>query len=386
MARSIQIQVEPSILKYGRYLSGYTIKDASKKLKIPEDKIRKLEEERGSLTLVQVKKMAEVYKVPMVYFLLQKAPQDAVVPKDFRIVFSSETDSFSHEVMTAVRKGRYAQSIIQDLQEEEIKYPFKTVEITDDPEKVGVYFLSLLSVNPDEKRKWSNPATALRGWKDAIERLGIFVLQQSLPKDDISAFCLADEKPYVVVINSAEHENRRIFSLFHELGHILLHRSGVCTPNNFSRNSYDYIKVEKFCNQFSASVLVPISDFKSNDIVNKLSRINFENWDLEDIKNLAITFRVSQEVIYRRLVQIGVLDEKKYERKRNELMKGFQEYKEIKKKSAPIPQYRKIISKNGRAFTSLVLRSMNENRITLADVSNFLGTTSKHISEIEAHI
>jgi hypothetical protein len=82
----------------------------------------------------------------------------------------------------------------------------------------------------------------------------------------------------------------------------------------------------------------------------------------------------------------GVLSEDAYKEKRDELIKGFEEYKKLKKKNIPIPQYRKIISKNGRAFTSLVLHSMNDNRITLSDVSKFLGTTSKHIHEVEAHI
>src|SRR3989344_1896696 len=380
MVRSIEIQIEPSILKYARYLSGYSIEDASKKLKIEEERLRKLEEEKTSITLGKIRKMSEVYKMPLVYFLLQKAPQDAMIPKDFRIVYASETSEFSHEVMTAVRKARYAQSIVQDLQDGEIKYAFKSVGLGDDLEKAATDFLSLLSVSPAEKKKWSTPALTLRGWKDAVERLGIFVLQQSLQKDDVSAFCLADEKPYIIMLNSAEHENRRIFSLFHEIGHILLHQSGVCTPDNFSRNSYEYTKVEKFCNQFAASVLVPVSGFKSNDIVMRMSKIPFENWLAEDIKSLARVYQVSQEVIYRRLVQIGVLSEKKYEQRRNELMKSFEEYKKRTKKNVVVPQYRKIISKNGRAFTSLVLRSMNESRITLTDVSSFLGTTSKHIS------
>lgn len=386
MVRSLQISVEPSILKYARYLSGYGIDDAAKKIKIDPEKLRKLEEEKGPLPLGKIRKMTEVYKMPLVYFLLQQAPKDTVVPKDFRIVYASDTDSFSHEVMMAVRKARYVQSVVQELQDSEIKYTFGSATLSNDPEKVGYDFLQLLAISPGDKRKWTSPALALRGWKDAVEKLGIFILQQSLPKDDVSAFCLADEKPYVITLNSAEHENRRVFSLFHEIGHILLHQSGVCTPDNFSRNSYDYIKIEKFCNQFAASVLVPIADFKLNNLVSKLSKIPFESWDPDNIKSLASAYRVSQEVIYRRLVQIGVLGEKEYEKKRNELIKGFDEYRKMPKKKAIIPQYRKIISRNGRAFTSLVLRSMNENRITLNAVSSFLGTTSKHISTIESNI
>lgn len=386
MAKAIQIQVEPSILKYARYVSGYNAKDASTKLKISEERLRNLEEEKEDISLSKIRKFSEVYKMPLVYFLLETPPKDKIIPDDFRIIYGSENNEFSHSVMMAVRKARYVQSVIKGLQEDDIDYGFNSARLDDNIEKISSDFLSILNVSVKDKKKWSNPSSALTGWKDSVEKLGIFILQQSLPKDDVSAFSLADEKPYIIMLNSSDHENRRIFSLFHEIGHILLHKSGVCVPDNLSRNSFEYIKIEKFCNHFASSVLVPVKDFKSNDIVIRLSKTNFDYWNSEDIKHLASNYKVSKEVIYRRLVQIGVLKERDYEIKRNELIKGFEEYKKIKNKNLIIPQYRKIISRNGKAFTSLVLNSMNQSRITLTDVSSFLGTTSKHISAVEAKI
>jgi hypothetical protein len=42
-----------------------------------------------------------------------------------------------------------------------------------------------------------------------------------------------------------------------------------------------------------------------------------------------------------------------------------------------------LMSWNGRGFTRLVLRSYYENRITLNDVSSYLGAKVKHISALE---
>ena len=201
MAKAIQIQVEPSILKYARYLSGYNAKDASDKLKISEEKLRNLEEEKENISLSKIRKFSEVYKMPLVYFLLQKPPQDKIIPDDFRIIYGSENNEFSHSVMMAVRKARYVQSVIQELQERDIDYKFNLVNLDDNPEKIGSDFLSLLSVSDEDKKSWSGSSSALRGWKDSVEKLGIFILQQSLPKDDVSAFCLADEKPYIIMLN-----------------------------------------------------------------------------------------------------------------------------------------------------------------------------------------
>ena len=385
MARLV-LQIEPVILKYARYCSGYhDIGVVAKKTKLSEEKLRQFEQEKSEITLGQLKKLSALYKMPIAYFLLKKAPADLVVPDAFRIVFASEEEQLSPAVMLAVRSARYAQSVVQELQEQEIKYGFKAVSIKDDPEKVSSYFRSILGVELGKQKKWSDSGLALREWKDAVEKMGIFVLQQSLPKDDVSAFCLADEKPYVMVLNSSEHENRRIFSLFHEIGHILLHTSGVCTPHDLSRNSFDYIQIEKFCNQFAASLLVPAADFNENEIVKKLSKTNFDEWKVDDIKSLAFLYRVSQEVIYRRLVQTGVLAEAKYEKKREELLKSFEEYKKRPKKSIPIPQYRKILSKNGRAYSGLVLENLHSNRITLADAAEYLSTNTRHIAAVETH-
>lgn len=386
MARSISVEVEPLILKYARHYSGYDIATASRKLKITEDSLKKFEEEKSKVSIAAIKKMAEVYRIPVAFFFLTNPPADLVVPKDFRIIYASDEDKLSPEVMLAIRKARYVQSIIQELRDERNEYEFKSVSIGNDTEKVAEYFRSILNVSTEQQKKWGDPSSTLRGWKDAVEKLGIFVLQQSLPEDDISAFCLADDSPYIITLNSAEHENRRIFSLFHEIGHVLLHRSGVCTPNNFSRNSFEYIKVEKFCNAFSAAILVPMSDFLSNETVKRLQRTSFEDWSADDVRSLANLYGVSQEVIYRRFVQVGYLDEKKYERKRMELIKSFVEFKKRPKKNAPIPQYRKIISKNGRAYSTFILEKLHSNHINLADAADYLGTNTQHIQAVEAHI
>lgn len=386
MAKSIPIIIEPAILKYARICSGYEIHEAAKKSGIKEEKLSDLEKEKSEISLAQLRKISNLYKMPLAYFFLQEIPKDVILPKDFRIIYSSGAEGFSPPIMLAIRRARYVQSIIQELSGDEIKYDFKKISVDNDADDVASYFRSILDI-PQEKKKSFNLSTALRYWKDAVEKLDIFILQQSLPREDVSAFSLADEVPHIIVLNSSESESRRVFSLFHEIGHILLHNSGVCTPDNFSRNSYDYIKIEKFCNQFAASFLVPYEEFTKHPIFQKLTKIPFEKWSSEDIRMLGNNFGVSQEVIYRRLMTVGVLDNSKYEQKRNQLLKDFEEYKKKKgRKPLKIPQYIKIISQNGQAYAAFILDSLHSSRITMADASDYLNTNSKHIFNIETHI
>jgi hypothetical protein len=53
------------------------------------------------------------------------------------------------------------------------------------------------------------------------------------------------------------------------------------------------------------------------------------------------------------------------------------------KKSVPIKRHVMVMSWNGRGFTRLVLRSYYDQRITLNDVSSYLGAKIKHIPALE---
>lgn len=381
--KSVQINVEPAILKYARRFSGYSIEESAKKIKIGPEVLSDLEVNGGEMSLVQLERAANLYKRPLVYFLLREVPSDVVLPKDFRIIYESEDDHLSPKVLLAVRKARYIQSVIKDLNGANIFYSFDKLTLASDIDVAADRFRKLIDVSIQEQSRWYQPATALRKWKEAVESLNIFVLQQSLTDEDVSAFCLADQEPYIISLDSSEHENRRIFSLFHEIGHILLHRSGVCAIDNFSRNSSQYIKVEKFCNEFAASFLVPRDNFLKNEIVTKLISLPFSRWDLNDVKVLSLYYRVSQEVIYRRLVTVGALSETEYSSKRAELIKGFEEYKKKPKgKELKIPFYQRVISQNGRAFIGVISSNLSSNRITLADASDYLGISSKHVGDV----
>ncbi len=389
--RSIKIQVEPAILKYARFCSGYTVVEASKKLGIKEDVLTLYEDQKTEITIPRLEKMAGVYKIPLAYFFLQEIPKDVVLPKDFRIIYASEERNFSPPVMLAIRRARYIQSVIQELSEHKLVYAFPKVTITDDVDAVAAKFRSILGVEMDVQSKWHDPSTSLRHWKEAIEKLQVYILQQSLPENQVSAFCLADQLPYIIVLNSSEDErpSRRIFSLFHEIGHILLHNSGVCTPDNLSRNSYQYIQIEKFCNQFAASVLVPKDDFLRNQYVRQLTQQPIAQWSDDIVQSVSSYFGVSNEVIYRRFLTIGTIGERAYEQKRNELIRGYEAYKnrkEGKRIELRIPQYRKIISKNGYAYSSIILENLHSNKITMAEAADFLDTNSQHIPAVELHL
>lgn len=387
MAKTVLFKIEPAILRYARRYSGFSLEEVAKKSKIKIERLKAYEDKETEIPVSHLNKLSIVYKRAIVFFLLKNVPLDAVEPKDFRIVYSSDENVFSPEALLAIRRARYIQSSIAELAENNFNYDFPIVSIDVDTDEIAAWFRNYLGVNVSDQHKWSTPAIALKQWKLVIESKDIFILQQNLSKDDISAFCFVDKNPYIIVLNSAEYENRRIFSLFHEMGHIFLRKSGICTPEDLSRNSYQYIKIEKFCNQFSASFLLPKKVFIGDPDVINLTKIPFSNWLDESLGKIAAKYRVSKEVVLRRYLTLGFICENDYKNRRNEWLKKSEEFKKpFKKKPIIIPQYIKCISQNGRGATSFVLNQYHINKISYSAVAEILGIKSKHISKLEANI
>ncbi|MDO8571903.1 MAG: ImmA/IrrE family metallo-endopeptidase [bacterium] len=386
MSKTLLLKIEPTILKYARKYSGLTTEQVSKKAKIALEKLEVYEEHGGDISLTHLEKFSRIYKRPLAFFLLLKVPADAVEPKEFRIVYESEEASFSPAAYLAIRRARYVQTVINELGEDKFEYKFPPISTKDDTDKLAGWFRDYLGVSLEKQHGWSNVQAALREWRAALESRGIYVLQQSIPKDHISAFSLVDKHPYILLLNSTEHESRRVFSLFHEIGHILLHKSGICSPEDLSRNSYEYVQIEKFCNQFAASFLIPKDEFANNAEVSRLVRISVDEWDDNDLRGIASGYKVSKEVVLRRFLTLGMISEESYEKRRQQWLKEAKNFKQPKKKEFKIPMYRKCLSQNGKKFTSFILDQYHANKITFSSAADMLSINAKHMSRLEANI
>lgn len=367
---------------YARKYSGFTLEQIASKLKISIAEVELYETNACQISITHLEKLSTFYKRPLAFFFLSSVPSDAVIPRDFRIVYASEENpSFSPKEYLAIRQARYIQSMIADLSEDEFRYDFRAISLSDNPEEVGDYFRKYLGLKTATQFKWRDPSTALREWKNILGYKQIFVLQSALPRSHMSAFCLIDKAPYVLMLNSSEDVNRRIFSLFHEIGHILLNKSGICTPEDFSRNSYEYIQIEKFCNAFAAAFLVPQEEFLKDDDVIKMSKGGIDD---EGIFKIAAKFKTSSEVVLRRLLSFKYIDEAFYKARKGEWKKKYEAKPVAPKKKIIIPQYRKCLNRNGRAFTLFVLNQYHSDRISYSAASEILNVKAKYISQLEA--
>lgn len=388
MSKSLLVSVEPTILRYARKTMGLKLEDVVSSTRVDFEILQSYEENKSEISLTKLEKFAKLYKRPLAFFLLNVVPEDAIKPKDYRIVFSEHDHvELSPKYHLSIRRARYVQSTLSELIDDQIAYNLPKVSLESDIEKIAATFREYLGITWKDQNGWKTSSDALRSWKDALEDKNIFVLQSSLPDDQISAYCLVDRQPYLVILNSLDNEYRRIFSLFHEVGHILLRKSGICSPEDLSRNSYEYIQIEKFCNQFAASILLPKVDFLNDFSVMKFIESKSFEWTDYELKGLANKCRVSKEVVLRRFQTFGYLTEVEYDEWRQKWLQELPpKIDKLKKKNIKIPQHVKCISQNGRGFVSLVLDRYHANRISFDTAAEFLNISPQYIAALENRV
>jgi Zn-dependent peptidase ImmA (M78 family)/transcriptional regulator with XRE-family HTH domain len=325
--KSFEVFVEPKVFVWARESIGRTIEEVAKQLNVSNGLVKRWENGEKKPTVNQLKKLAQYYKRPLAVFFLPEPPKELSLPKDFRTLPEETRKPLSPKTRLAIRRARRLQSLAIELKsslQQEIILKIGSVNLTDDPEDVADQTRDFFGVDILTQFHWANENVALREWIKVLENLGLLVLRMSFPIEDARAFSLTDGGIPVIILNTQDHSIKaRIFSLFHEFGHILLNRGGICNPNRSTwdapdqQTSSEGIRlVEKFCNHFSGALLVPKEALLNHEIIK--STKSSPEWSDNTLGKIARDFKVSREVILRRLVILGLASQAFYQKKRAE--------------------------------------------------------------------
>ncbi|WP_313999881.1 XRE family transcriptional regulator [uncultured Paenibacillus sp.] len=386
MAQRIKASINPDILVWARQTAGYSQEEAAKKIGISQLTLHKWESGQDFPTLKQLRNSGNVYKRPTALFYRTIAPTDVPKLPDFRLVYDKDSHEYTPQLRLEIRRAfdRRATAISVSTLLNETPNEFKlSATINDTPESVAKLIRAAINVSIEKQYSWKDHYEALRTWVASIEALGVLVFHINHVEVEQSRGFSIGEHPYpVVAINGKDSPRGRIFTLFHELTHIILHNSGVCNLRDNYENPHH--NVEYFCNQVAGEFLVPNTELLQQDVVIE-NKGNWE-WDEWRLSTLANRFMVSQEVILRRLLSLKRTTEQFYNQKREEYLEVYRRQGE-ENSGGFIPYHRRVLRTNGRAYTNLVLNAYYNDSITSRDLSNFLGGIKlDHIVKIEQEI
>ena len=349
---------------------------AAKRINVPADRLRAWEEGTQELTVAQLRKAAEVYKRPLAVFFLPRPPKDFKAMRDFRRlpgVPEEPSPALMQELRLAAARRDIAEEIVEMIGETPPRFELRGRR-SEKPSNVAIRARAALGILLEDQARWKDDYEALNGWRSAVEGLGVLVFQVAgVPVQESRGFS-AHFDPYpVIALNTKDSPVARCFTLMHEMGHLALHGGAVCDAEVMGDVRFNPIEV--WCNEFAAELLVPTEDFQP-----RAQAFPYDTeWPRDALRELAKHYKVSQEVIYRRLLTIGRTTQEAYQRWRASYRPPAQP-----KKSTGGPEWPvRVVSNSGRTFVALALAAYTANQITASTLAGHIGAKLKHLPRIE---
>ncbi|MFE3497158.1 ImmA/IrrE family metallo-endopeptidase [Streptomyces sp. NPDC059175] len=179
-----------------------------------------------------------------------------------------------------------------------------TARVSDNPQGVAARMRSALSFEIQDRAPFASWKEALRGLIDRIENTGVLVMvngivgvdtHRKLNPQEFRGFALADKIAPLIFVNGADTKAAQIFTMVHELAHVILGESALSDAALAKQADND---AELWCNRVAAEVLVPLADlrqeYRGDPTTAELSR-------------LARRYRVSSLVVLKRIYDAGFL-------------------------------------------------------------------------------
>ena len=313
-----QIQVNPEMLYWARKTAGFGIDDVVAKLrrkKITAETIRRWEAGDEGPTYAQLEQLAyKIYRRPLALFFFPEPPEEKTAGETFRTLPQAEIKRMSPRFLYLVRQARAMQENLKELFDgtnPALKRIFTDIEIggPDTISSVAKVVRQYFGVGFDKPGTLKTSDDALTFWCNVVEQHGIFVFKDAFRDAGYSGFCLYDEEFPVIYINNRRSGTQQIFTLFHELAHILFKTGGIDPhPDDFIRDiAEEYRGIEVFCNRFAGEFLVPTEDIKPHVVDRELTD--------ELLVKLAKKYSVSREVVLRKCHDLKLASDSFYQSK-----------------------------------------------------------------------
>ena len=281
-------------------------KEMQVKKKFP--KYEKWLEGKDYPTYNQLVELSKIFNIPLGYFFLEKLPQRKYPIPHYRTNQNGDFNPSSElldTILFAQKIQEWAKDILLEWGQEKLPFCGK---YKDNYTIEGVIeeLKRIFEIENNWASRKSTWTEALNYLIEKAEEKGIIVLRngivgnnthRKLNINEFRGFVLYEEIAPVIFINNNDSISAKIFTLIHEIVHILIGQSASFDLRNLQSANNE---IEQFCDKCTAEFLVP-----AEGIIN----IYTQKTDLEE---LARYFKVSQIVILRRLLDTSLITQQEF--------------------------------------------------------------------------
>ena len=375
MAKSV-VPVNGEVVRWAVEESGLSTGEVAAQLKVEADALEGWMEGAGKPSRGEFTMLVKTLKRPSALFFAPRVPEASPLPA-MRRAAGQATRKLSAQERLWMRRAVRLQKLLSFLcgrRGPQVDLPRFDGEPA---EQAGERLRRWLGVSHGLSVSWDSNAEAWRWWRERLERRGVFVFALELGRDGVRGFSVWDEAAPVVAVNTAYNPAARIFTAFHELGHLTLRNGAACSDLQVAhRLPSDAVDAdeERWCEQLAASSLLPrkaVLEFVETD------GKQLEGFDLA--RKAASRFGVSIRAAAVRLAELGaapgslyaLVDEKAGGWDRD---KGFA-------RGTPPGRARRRFNEYGGAVDKL-LQGSEQGLLNLRDLRDYLRVDSTEVDEI----
>ena len=299
--------VTPSVLRWALAEDGRSVLEVAGALRVEPAELEAWARGDAQPVVGQVSDLARVLQRPRVLFFLPSPPTRSALPDGFRHPPGGGDRSVSAEVLKHARRAKRIQLAIASTVEDDERPDVPRASIGLSPRAAAEQARLWLEVPP--RVRWKDDHEALRWWKGMLETAGILVFDLQLGKNAPRGFAAWDDRAPLIVLNSTSvSAAARIYTIGHELAHLLLREATACVSPTGSALTVDN-RTERWCEQFAAAFLMPADEL--GELMTRHA-VKTGEASLEADKATMAAFRVSARASAVRLNGLGYASEGLY--------------------------------------------------------------------------
>ena len=387
MTKSVEVNVNLDTLIWARESAGYkSIANSPLEKLCPN--LTEMESGQAPVTLSKLKNLAKKYHVNEGIFYLPPEIAEQQLPDinsihDFRMGANRRK---TPKLIRYLRDVMQRQQLLCDMLEEDDQADLSWIgKYADAPAiKIAESLRKILWGEKDAKKE-------LKEWKrEAEKQLGIAIMEprphhQYDIEHQISGIALNDSKLPVVVLNSKDNQERKLFTLIHEIAHLMIKKPGISRIDSDSGQHIPENQLEeRLCNEVAAETLLPNNMFKAH-------------WGNEQrssesakviISGMVKKIGVSHSACAVRAHRLNLLKKEDMNQLlqiyKMEYQRSLEKQKEANKKKkggGPPPEYT-ALGNVGHRMALKSLLAYDEGRVSARELYDVFGVKLKHLTSI----
>ncbi|MDQ0194028.1 ImmA/IrrE family metallo-endopeptidase [Paenibacillus wynnii] len=326
-------------------------------------------------TFIQLEDFAAATATPLGYFFLKTPPIEKLPIPHYRTLEDGEREQVSPDLIETLHIMQRRQDFMRDYYEQYVGTRLEFVGSGKDSNvsELAYKIQNLLDLKGNWAYQFRNFQEALKYLIEKCEKNRITVMQNGIVGNnthrplnvaEFRGFVLVDDMAPLIFINAADSKSAQIFTLVHEIAHILLGSSAVIEASPINTNNQH---IEKLCNEAAVEMLCP----------KELFEVQWETHYPDGVvyETLSNIFRVSPIVIGRRAMDLHCIT-------KEEFFSFYYDYLEKLKKqqskgSSGGDFYNTTKSRLGNIFTSAVIYQTITGNIQYTDAFRLTGLKNK---------